>query len=281
MTIAITGATGALGSLVLESLLRTERPADLVAVVRDPAKASGLAERGVAVRTATYDDPEALRAALAGVETLLLISGSEVGRRVRQHANVIEAATQAGVRRIVYTSAPKATDTPLVLAPEHKATEELLAASGLAVTILRNNWYNENYLPQVDAVRHTGILLGAAGDGRVASAARRDFAEAAAAVLTGDGHEGRIYELTGDTAWTYDDLAGALSEVVGRDVVYKPVSAAELVTALLDAGLDEGSARFVAALDENIADGALGDVDPTLGRLIGRPTTPLVETLRG
>ncbi|WP_427385366.1 SDR family oxidoreductase [Janibacter sp. G56] len=280
MTIAVTGATGQLGGLIIDALLETQDAASLVAVVRDEAKAASLAERGVTVRVAAYGDRPALEAAFAGVETVMLVSGSEVGQRIPQHGNVIEAAKAAGVGRIVYTSAPKATTSDLVLAPEHKATEELLAASGLRTTILRNNWYHENYLQTVDQVAQTGVLLAAAGDGKVASASRADYARGAAAVLTSDQHDGAVLELSGDTAWDHDQFADVLTEVVGRPIVYKPVTPGELVEALVGAGLDEGTATFVAALDANIADGALGDATPTLSELIGRPTTPLVDVLR-
>ncbi|WP_029135488.1 SDR family oxidoreductase [Nakamurella lactea] len=281
MTIAVTGATGSLGTHLLNSLLTTQEPSSLVAVVRDPAKATDLADRGVAVRVASYDDPAALRAAFDGVDTLMLISGSEPGRRLVQHTNAIDAAVAAGVQRVVYTSASHADTSSLVLAPEHKATEEYLAASGLTYTILRNNWYNENYLPNVETARQTGELVAAAGEGLVASASRADFAEGAAAVLTGAGHENKVYELAGDTAWNFHDFAAVLSEVTGRNVVYRPVDATTMADELVDSGLDEGTAGFVAALDANVAAGALSDADPTLSRLIGRPTTPLLQTLRG
>ncbi|NYG59610.1 NAD(P)H dehydrogenase (quinone) [Nocardioides daedukensis] len=281
MTIAVTGATGALGSLVLDALLRTEDPASLVAVVRNESKAASLAARGVQVRVADYTDPTALKAALEGVDSLLLISSSEVGQRLAQHSNVIEAAKSAGVSHVAYTSLVNATTSEHVLAPEHKATEELLAASGLTTTILRNNWYHENYLPNLAPAKESGILLGAAGDGKVAGAARRDYADAAAVVLTTEGHEGKVYELTGDSAYDYDELATAIGEAVGRDVAYQSVSADDVTAALVEAGLDAGSAGFVATLDANTARGDLAEVDPTLAELIGRPTTPLVESLRG
>jgi NAD(P)H dehydrogenase (quinone) len=279
MTIAVTGATGQLGGLILESLRRDHPTADLVAVVRDAGKAAPLADAGIAVRVAAYDDRAALETALVGVETLMLVSGSEVGRRVDQHRNVIDAAGAAGVGRIVYSSAPGATDTTLVLAPEHAATEDYLTASGLGYTIGRVNWYTENYAPQIAAVRETGTLVAAAGDGRVASATRRDFAEGFAALLSSDDHRDEVLELTGDVAWTFDDLAAALSPLAGREVVYQPVDAPTLVRRLVAAGLDEGTAGFVAALDTNIAEGTLGRATPTLSTLIGRPTTPLGEAL--
>ena len=206
--------------------------------------------------------------------------GSEVGQRVTQHQSVIDAAKAAGVTKFVYTSAPKATTSDLVLAPEHKATEELIAASDLPSVILRNNWYTENYAADVARAAETGVLASGAGDGRVASASRKDFAEAAAVVLLEDGHIGQVYELGGDVAWNYTELAGAIAEVTGREVEYQPLTADEQLAGLQAAGLDEGTAGFVVALDSGIAAGALADTDGTLARLIGRPTTPLVDGIR-
>ena len=278
MTILVTGATGQLGRLVIQSLL--ERGVDaqsIVAGARDVAKAEDL---GVRVARLDYTDPASIASALDGIDTVLLISGSEVGQRTAQHAAVIEAATAAGVSKFVYTSAPKATTSDLVLAPEHKATEEAIAASGLPAVILRNNWYTENYAADVARAAETGVLAAGAGDGRVASASRKDFAEAAAVVLTEDGHIGRTYELGGDVAWTYEDLAAAIAEISGREVEYRRLAVDEQLAALQAAGLDEGTAGFVAALDAGIAAGALAETDGTLARLIGRPTTPLLDGLR-
>jgi NAD(P)H dehydrogenase (quinone) len=280
MKIGVTGATGHLGRLVIKELLKSVPAQDVVAIVRSAAKAADLAAQGVQVRVAPYDDPAALQAALAGVERLLLISSSEVGRRVQQHQNVIDAAKAAGVQFIAYTSAPLAATTSLILAPDHKATEELLIASGLDFAILRNNWYTENYLQQLNTARQTGKVVAAAGEGQVASASRADYAAGAAAVLLDGGHVGRIYELGGDYAWTYDELAAAIGEVIGRPVTYEAVDGATLVEILQSVGLDEGTAGFVAALDANIAAGVLAEVTHDLSRLIGRPTTPLVEGLR-
>ncbi len=279
MTILVTGATGQLGRLVIDSLL--ERGASsIVAGVRDAAKASDLAARGVRLAVLDYNDPATLTAALDGVDSVLLISSSEVGKRAAQHSAVIDAAVAAGVSKFVYTSAPKATTTDLVLAPEHKATEEAIAASGLPAVILRNNWYTENYAGDLATAAATGLLSSGVGDARVASASRKDFADAAAVVLLEDGHIGEVYELGGDVAWTYTDLAAALSEVTGREVEYRAVTFDEQLAALQAAGLDEGTAGFVAALDAGIAGGALADTDGTLSRLIGRPTTPLIDGLR-
>jgi NAD(P)H dehydrogenase (quinone) len=280
VSIAVTGATGALGTLVINGLLETQDPQAIVAIVRDPAKATALSGRGVQVRQATYTEPEALEAALAGVDTLLLISGSEVGQRVQQHTNVVNAAKAAGVKRIVYTSAPKADNTTLILAPEHKATEEVIKASGISYTILRNNWYTENYASQIDLARQFGAITSSAGEGKVASASRADFAAAAVAVLIGSGHENKVYELTGDHAWDFSELAAAIGEVIGSEVSYNSVSPEEQAEILTRAGLDEGTVGFVVGLNHNISEGTLAEVTTDLRTLIGRPTTPLVEGLR-
>jgi len=281
MTILVTAASGQLGRLVLDSLLaRGVAPGDVRAGARTPDALADHAERGVDVVHLDYDDEATVAAAVKGVDRVLLISGTEMGRRVDQHRGVIDAAAAAGVGHLVYTSAPKADDTTLVLAPEHRATEELVRASGVPFTILRNNWYAENYVPDLLAARETGTLVTSVGEGRVASAARADYAEAAAVVLTEPGHEGRVYELAGDRAWTFDVLASALGEVLGREVALHQVSSEERVALLEGAGVDAGTAGFVAALDANIRDGELATADGALSRLIGRPTTSLVDALR-
>ena len=286
MSIAVTGASGHLGRLVVESLLaRGADASQVVALARTAAKVADRADRRGEVREAGSARPGARGPALAGVDVLVLVSGSEVGQRVEQHRNVVDAARAAGVARVIYTSAPHATTSALVLAPEHKATEELLAASGLATTVLRNNWYTENYVGDVLGARESGEIVASVGDGRVASASRADFAEAAAVVALAahedaSAHAGAVYELSGDVAWTYDDLAAAAAEVLGRPVVYRRVSPDEHRALLLGAGLDEGTAGFVVALDGNIRDGLLAEVTEDLRRLLGRPTTPLVDGLR-
>ncbi|MFF1670230.1 NmrA family NAD(P)-binding protein [Nocardiopsis flavescens] len=282
MSVVIVGATGHLGRLVVEELLERGTPAErIVGGGGEKEGMAGVAGWGVGAARIDLDDPATLAPAFEGAAALLLVSTSEPGRRVPQHRAAVEAAAAAGTGHIVYTSAPRADDTPLVLAPDHKATEELLAASGIAHTVLRNNWYSENYLPQLEQARATGAFLGSAGRGRVPSASRRDFAAAAAVVLADPAaHAGAVYELTGDTAWTHDELAATLADVLGRDVVYKDLSTAEHTAALVGAGLDAETAAFVAALDGNIRDGALGEPTGDLRRLIGRPSTPLADTLR-
>lgn len=279
--IVVTGATGPLGRhIVLSLIARGVSAADIVAVGRSSEKLASLAEAGVRTAVADYSDRASLDAAFAGAGTLVLVSGSEVGQRIQQHTNAIDAAVAAGVSRIVYTSAPAATTSALVLAPEHKATEEHLAQSGVATTILRNSWYTENYAADVARSAESGVLLSSTGDGRVASASRADYADAVAAVLTSDGHENAVYELSGDVAWAYSDLAAAISEITGKPVEWKNVSPEEHAAILGGAGLDEGTVGFVVALDGNIRDGLLGVTTGDLSRLIGRQTTPLVEGLR-
>lgn len=272
MTIAITGATGQLGRLVIDKLRAKGRAADLVALARSPEKAADL---GVAVREADYDRPETLGPALAGVDTLLLISGSEVGRRVAQHRNVIAAAKNVGVKRIVYTSLLHADTSPISLADEHRATEAALKGAGIPSTILRNGWYTENYTGSLGGALAAGAIIGSAGDGRISLAARADYADAAVAVLTGTGHEGKVYELAGDEAWTLADLAAEVSRQTGRTIPYRSLPEAEYAAALAGFGLPEGLALAIASWDVCASKGALFDDGRQLSALIGRPTTPL------
>lgn len=281
MTILVTAASGHLGRLVVESLLaRGAAPGDIVATARDTSRLAELAARGIRTAELDYARPETIAAALDGVDSMLLVSGSEPGNRVALHRNVIEAAKAAGVAKLVYTSAPHADSTNLVLAPDHKATEEAIVASGVPAVIVRNNWYTENYAADVTRAAETGEVASSAGDGRVASATRADFADGAAVVLLDDGHLGQVYEFAGDAAWSFEEFAAAATEVLGRDVRHVPLTTEQHIAALQAAGLDAGTAGFVAAIDSGIREGALADADPTLSRLIGRPTTPLVDALR-
>lgn len=281
MPIAVTGATGHLGRLIVTDLLdHGVDPGQVVAGGREVDRLADLAGRGVRTARVDYADPTSMREAFTGVDTLMLVSGNEFGQRVAQHRAAIEAAASVGVRRVVYTSAPGADRSPLLVAPEHKATEEILRTSGLAVTILRNNWYTENYVPAVEQARATGVVVTSAGDGRVASAPRADFAAAASAVLRGDGHDGAVYELGADEPWTFDELAAAIGAVVGRDVVARQVSPDEHWAVLRSAGLDEAAAGMLVAMDGDIRAGLLSGGTHDLSTLIGRPTTPLVDALR-
>jgi NAD(P)H dehydrogenase (quinone) len=279
-TYAVTGATGHLGRRAVEELLdRGVAAGDVVAVARRPEAADGLAARGVQVREGDYSRPETLPTALAGVDRLLLVSGSEPGQRVAQHRAVVEAAAAAGVQRIVYTSIAHADTSTNPLAEEHRGTEEVLRGAGVPATVLRNSWYAENYTSQLDTYLATGEVLGAAGDGRVSIAPRADYAVAAAAALLADD-EGTVVRELGGPGATLADLAAAISEVTGTTVRYRDLPADEFVAALQGAGLDAGTAGFVAAVDASIARGELDTGDADLAALLGRPVTPLVDAVR-
>ncbi|CAN5605386.1 SDR family oxidoreductase [soil metagenome] len=279
-SIVVTGATGHLGGLTVEALLaRGVDPATITATGRNPERLAALGELGVRTAVADLGDPTSLEEAFAGADKVLLVSGSDVGQRVAQHRNAIDAAKEAGVALLAYTSAPYATTTTLLLAAEHKATEELLAASGVAHVVLRNSWYVENYTDQLDTTLEHGVVLGSAGDGRVSGAPRVDFAEAAAAVLATDGHEGKVYELGGDPAFTLTELAAVIAEATGRPVTYQDVPPAAHLEVLLGAGLPAPFAEILVDADRAIAAGELATDSGDLARLIGRPTTPLAEAV--
>ncbi|WP_319529756.1 SDR family oxidoreductase [uncultured Cohaesibacter sp.] len=279
--IAVTGASGQLGRLVIESLLATQDAASIVALVRDPAKVSDLAEKGVTVRAADYDKPESYAEALKGVDKLLLISGSAVGLRVPQHTTVIEAAKANGVKLIAYTSILQADVNPMLLSGEHKATEELIKASGLSYTLLRNGWYSENYTGNLAPALEHGAVIGHAGEGKVAPASRADYAAAAAAVLTGgDEHAGKVYELAGDDAFTLSDYAASVSELSGKQVAYVDMSEDDYVAALVGAGVPEPFAKVLGNSDEGARNGWLFNDSKTLSKLIGRPTTPITDSIK-
>lgn len=274
--IVVTGATGHLGRLVIEDLKKRVPAAEIVAAARTPEKAADL---GVEVREADYDRPETLKSALQGATKVLLISGTDFGNRARQHAAVVDAAKDAGAA-LVYTSAPKADTTEASLAAEHKATEAYIKASGVTYTILRNNWYNENYEQSISAAVQLGAVYGSAGDGRIASASRRDYAAGAAAVLAGEGHEGKVYELTGDTAWTLAELAAEISKTAGKEIAYHDLPQADYAGVLAGAGVPAVLAEILADVDAKISTGWLADTTGTLGELIGRPTQPIADYVR-
>ncbi|MFF5436799.1 SDR family oxidoreductase [Streptomyces achromogenes] len=279
MSIVVTGATGHLGRHVVTQLLEKVPAERITAVVRDPAKAADLAARGVRLAVADYNAPETLDGLFAAGDKVLLISGSEVGKdRVAQHTAVIDAAKAAGVGLLAYTSAPGTLTA--ALADDHRATEKVLLASGLPYTLLRNGWYHENYTEHLAPVLEHGAVVQAAGDGRVSSAARADYAAAAVAVLTGEGHENATYELGGDEAWSFAEYAAELSRQTGREIAYQPVSVADLTGILTGAGLPAPVAAILAGVDASIAEGELVVSSGDLSRLTGRPTTPLAEAVR-
>ncbi|HBC6389543.1 TPA: SDR family oxidoreductase [Citrobacter freundii] len=279
--IAITGATGQLGQHVIESLLKTVPASQIVAIVRNPAKATALSQQGITVRQADYSDEAAFTTALQGIDKLLLISSSEVGQRAPQHRNVINAAKAAHVKFIAYTSLLHADTSPLGLADEHVATEQMLAESGIAYALLRNGWYTENYLASAPAALEHGVFIGAAGEGKIASATRADYAAAAARVISEDGHAGKTYELAGDAGWTLSQLAAELAKQSGKKVVYQNLSEADFAAALKGVGLPVGLADMLADSDTGASKGGLFDDSHTLSKLIGRPTTSLADSVKG
>jgi NAD(P)H dehydrogenase (quinone) len=280
--IVITGATGQLGRLVIQSLLRSVPASQIVAAVRSPEKAQDLSALGVVVRQADYAQPATLRAAFAGADKLLLISSNELGQRAAQHRAAIDAAKEAGVKLIAYTSVLHADTSVLGLAGEHRETEAMLKDAGLPFVLLRNGWYTENYTASVPTALAHGALLGSAGAGRIASAARADYADAAAAVLTQDaqiGQAGQVYELAGDAAYTLADLAAEVAKQSGKPVVYNDMPEAQYKAALVGFGLPEAIAGLLSDSDAGAAKGALFDDGRALSRLIGRPTTPLAASV--
>ncbi|MGO2654019.1 SDR family oxidoreductase [Corynebacterium casei] len=281
MRIAVTGATGHLGGLVIESLLnKSVEASDIVAIVRNEEKAKDLAARGINIAVATYDDEAALKAALNGVDRLVFVSASEVGKRVEQHSNIIAAAKEAGVSFIAYTSLLNLDSSELFLAPEHQATEKMLAESGIEHANLRNGWYWENYAAALETGKAMGKFFSDAGEAKVAGAARKDFAEAAAVVVTTDGHAGKTYELAGGPALTYPEIAAQVGEVLGTDVEYVNLTVEEYEKSLLDAGLPADFAAGLAGADPVIEKGALYSESTDLQDLIGRPASTVAETFK-
>lgn len=279
-TILVTGTSGHLGRLVVESLLENgTAPGDIVATARDLSTIADLAERGVTTRSADYSDPASLDAAFAGVDRALLVSGSEVGQRVTQHTNVIDAAKRAGVELLAYTSIPKADTTSLGLAVEHRETEKVLAASGVPYALLRNGWYFENYTAQIPVQLEHGVVFGAAGAGKVSGASRSDYAAAAAAVLVADGQAGQTYELGGEPAFTLAEYAAALAAASGKEVAYQDLTPPDYAAALASNGVPQQFADLLADSDRGIAAGELYVDSGDLTKLIGRPTTSLADAV--
>ncbi|MFY9261531.1 MAG: SDR family oxidoreductase [Gallionella sp.] len=277
--IVVTGATGQLGRLVIAALLKKTTAGNIVAAVRNVDKAKDLAALGVQVRHADYSQAESWDAALQGVDKVLLISSSEVGQRTQQHRNVIDAAKRAGVKLLAYTSLLRADTSVLGLAAEHRETEALIRASGVPFTLLRNGWYTENYTAGIPAALSLGAVYGCAGEGRIASAARADYAEAAAVVLTAADQAGKVYELAGDTAYTLSEFAAEISRQSGKAIGYVNLPEAAYKQALLGAGLPEFLAELLANSDTGVSQGALFDDSHQLGRLLNRSTTSLTTAI--
>ena len=281
MKIAVTGATGQLGQLVIQELLRRNANTDIVALLRNPEKNVVFSQQGIETRHFDYNQTaENLATALLGVDRLLLISSSEIGQRTEQHQHVIQAAKLAGVKLLAYTSLLYATHSPLILAKEHIETEQLIQASGLTYVLLRNNWYSENYAIGLQAALEHGQIFGATHHGAISSASRLDYATAAAVVLSGTGHDNRIYELAGDNSYRLDDVAQWSSELSGKAVQYQDLSEQDFKNALLQQGLPEGFATILADADAGVAKGAMHSDRKDLSQLIGRASTPMKDTIK-
>ena len=278
--IVITGASGQLGRLVIQSLLAKVPASQIVAAVRNPERASDLAALGVQIRKADYTDPASLDAAFQGAEKVLLISSSEVGLREAQHRNVIDAVKKAGVSLLAYTSLLHVDTSPLGLAGEHAATEAYLGQSGVPFVLLRNGWYTENYLASIPPALQHGAFIGSAGEGRIASAARADYAEAAAVALTTPDQSGKVYELAGDESYTLAEFAAELSRQSGKQIPYVNLPESEFKAALVGAGLPEPLAGLLADSDAGASKGGLFDDKRQLSALIGRPTSPLAALIQ-
>ncbi|MDP3608230.1 MAG: SDR family oxidoreductase [Methylophilus sp.] len=278
--IVITGATGQLGRLVIASLLEKIPAENIVAAVRNVEKAKDIAALGVQVRHADYNLPESWDNALQGASKVLLISSSEIGQRTQQHRTVIEAAKRADVNLLAYTSVLHADTSQLGLAEEHRETEAAIQASGLPYVLLRNGWYTENYALGIPTALSLGAVYGCAGDGRISSAARADYAEAAASVLLSDDHAGKVYELAGDTSYTLSEFAEEISRQSDKAIHYVNLPESEYKKALLGAGLPEPIAELLANSDTGASKGALHDDGKQLSGLIGRPTTTLAMSVK-
>ncbi len=278
--IVVTGATGQLGRLAVEALLaRGVAPSQITATGRDTTKLADFAARGVVVKKADFENAASLDAAFAGADRLLIVSTNEIGKRAAQHRNAIDAAKRAGVKLVAYTSIANADHSDVIFGPEHRDTEQYLVASGLPYVLLRNSWYFENYTSQIAGAVAHGVVLGAAGEGRVSAATRADYAAAAAAVLTTEGHAGKTYELGGDTAITLAEYAAEIARQAGKPVVYQNLSEAEYTKALVGFGVPEGYAAIYAACDAAVARGELLVQGDALSKLTGRPSATLAEAV--
>lgn len=278
--IAVTGANGKLGQLVIRELLRVIPSHQIVAAVRSPEKAEDLRALGVQLREADYDRPDTLEVAFKGVDKLLLISAVQPGERFRQHKAVIDMAKRSGVKLIAYTSMLRTDTSRMILANEHKETEEYLKNSGLEFIMLRNGWYLENHTEALSSSIEHGVIIGSAGEGRFASASRADLAAAASIVLTQPGHVKKIYELAGDHSYSMYELAEEVSKQAGRPIAYNNLTPAEYETQLLSFGVPKMIVDVIIDADARSSSGELDSTSRDLSKLLGKNTTPLSEVIK-
>jgi NAD(P)H dehydrogenase (quinone) len=280
MKILVTGATGKLGGKVVEALLKTVPASELAVSVRNPEKAEALRARGVEVRHGDFDLPETLVSAFSGIDRLLIISADgDNETRIRQHANAVAAAQRAGVKFIAYTSLVNATESQNLFAPTHKATEAAIVNTGIPYSFLRNNWYLENEIPSIQGVLAGAPWVTSAEDGKVGWAPQQDYAEAAAAVLTGNGHENSVYELSGRLL-TQEEIAAALGEVIGKEVAVQQVNDATYADIMKGVGVPDFLIPLVVDIQKSIRENTLAVESNDFEKLLGRPATPIHEALK-
>ena len=279
MKLLVTGATGKFGSKVVETLLKTVPASQLAVSVRNPEKAEELRARGVEIRQGDFDHPETLDAAFAGVDRLLLVSADgDNETRIRQHANAVAAAERAGVGFIAYTSLANAQESQNLFAPTHQATEEAILKTGIPYSFLRNNWYLENEISSIQGVLAGAPWVTSAENGKVGWALQQDYAEAAAAVLSGDGHENTVYELSGKVL-TQEEIAAALGSVLGKEVIVQQVDDATYADIMQAAGVPDFVIPILVEIQRSIRVGSLDVESNDFEKLLGRPATPIQEGL--
>ncbi|MEH7074237.1 SDR family oxidoreductase [Neobacillus drentensis] len=279
MKLLVTGATGKLGSKIVDFLLKTVPASQLAVSVRQPEKAESLLAQGVEVRLGDFDKPETLEAAFAGVDRLLIISADgDNETRIRQHTDAVAAAERAGVKFIAYTSLANATESKNLMAPPHVATEAAIIKTGIPYTFLRNNWYLENEIGSIQAVLAGAPWVTSAGEGKVGWAPQQDYAEAAAKVLVGEGHENAVYELSGPLL-TQAELVHALGDVLGKEIPVQQVTDETYAEIMKGAGLPDFVIPIVVGIQESIRNGSLAVESNDFEKVLGRPVTPINEAL--
>lgn len=276
-TLLVTGASGQLGRLVLDSLLASGKsPASIIATTRDTAKLADYAAKGVIVRLADFDDAASLDAAFAGADKVLIISTDALdqpGKRLAQHKAAVAAAKEAGAKHILYTSMPQPDDSLVTFAPDHLGTEEAIKATGIPYTILRDGWYAENLFMSLPHALETGSWYTSTGEGRIAHITRADTAAAIAGAVLKAGNESKTYTLTGTKSRTAEEIAAIVSAATGKPLKVVHVTDAQLAEGLKAAGLPEGFIPTIVSFDANTREGKIASVTSDAETLSGRKPT--------